>query len=110
MEQSFGRPLETLYSRFDEAPVGAASIAQVHRAVTTDGRDVAVKVIRPGVIDQFNRDIQTYEWAAAHVEMLGGEVARLRPRLVIAHMKRWTARELALRRSEERRGGKERDR
>ncbi|UZW55236.1 2-polyprenylphenol 6-hydroxylase [Sphingobium sp. JS3065] len=98
IEQSFGRPLEALYSRFDEEPVGAASIAQVHRALTTDGRDVAVKVIRPGVIDQFNRDIQTYEWAAAHVEMLGGEVARLRPRLVIANMKRWTARELDLRR------------
>jgi len=98
IEQSFGRPLDALYSRFDETPVGAASIAQVHRALTTDGRDVAVKVIRPGVIDQFNRDIQTYEWAAAHVEQLGGEIARLRPRLVIANMKRWTARELDLRR------------
>ena len=98
VEQSFGRPIEALYSRFDEVPVGAASIAQVHRAVTTDGRDVAVKVIRPGVIDQFNRDIQTYEWAAAHVEQLGGEIARLRPRLVIANLKRWTARELDLRR------------
>ncbi|MCP1471511.1 ubiquinone biosynthesis protein [Sphingobium sp. OAS761] len=98
VEHSFGRPLDALYSRFDEVPVGAASIAQVHRAVTTDGRDVAVKIIRPGVIDQFNRDIQTYEWAAAHVEQLGGEIARLRPRLVIANMKRWTARELDLRR------------
>jgi len=98
IEQSFGRPLEALYSRFDEAPVGAASIAQVHHALTTDGRDVAVKVIRPSVIDQFNRDIQTYEWAAAHIEQLGGEVARLRPRLVIANLKRWTARELDLRR------------
>ncbi|MET0362401.1 MAG: 2-polyprenylphenol 6-hydroxylase [Sphingobium sp.] len=98
IEASFGRPLDSLYSRFDEVPVGAASIAQVHRALTTDGRDVAVKVIRPGVIGQFNRDIQTYEWAAAHLEMLGGEVARLRPRLVIANLKRWTARELDLRR------------
>jgi len=98
IEQSFGRPLEAVYSRFDDVPVGAASIAQVHRAVTTDGRDVAVKVIRPGVIDRFNRDIQTYEWGAAHLEMLGGEAARLRPRLVIANMKRWTARELDLRR------------
>ncbi|HKT75219.1 MAG TPA: 2-polyprenylphenol 6-hydroxylase, partial [Sphingobium sp.] len=98
IEQSFGRPLEAIYSRFDEVPVGAASIAQVHRATTADGRDVAVKVIRPGVTDQFTRDIQTYEWAAAHMEMLGGEVARLRPRLVIANMKRWTARELDLRR------------
>ncbi|RYM09837.1 2-polyprenylphenol 6-hydroxylase [Sphingobium cupriresistens] len=98
IEQSFGRPLDAVYKSFDEVPVGAASIAQVHRAVTTDGRDVAVKVIRPGVIDKFNRDIATYEWAAAHVEMLGGEIARLRPRLVIANFKRWTVRELDLRR------------
>jgi len=98
IEQSLGRPIEALYASFDEVPVGAASIAQVHRATTTDGRDVAVKVIRPGVADQFNSDIQTYEWAAAHLEMLGGEVARLRPRLVIANLKRWTARELDLRR------------
>ena len=98
IETSFGRPLESLYARFDTVPVGAASIAQVHRALTTDGRDVAVKVLRPGVIAQFNRDIQTYEWAAAHVERFGGEVARLRPRLVIANLKRWTARELDLRR------------
>jgi ubiquinone biosynthesis protein len=98
IEASFGRPLEEVYATFDEVPVGAASIAQVHRATTTDGRDVAVKVIRPGVIDRFNRDIQTYEWAAAHVEQLGGEIARLRPRLVIANLKRWTARELDLRR------------
>jgi ubiquinone biosynthesis protein len=98
IEQSFGRPLESMYSRFDEIPVGAASIAQVHRAMTREGRDVAVKVIRPGVTEQFNRDIQTYEWAAAHIEMLGSEAARLRPRLVIANMKRWTARELDLRR------------
>jgi ubiquinone biosynthesis protein len=98
IEASFGRPLEEVYATFDEVPVGAASIAQVHRATTTDGRDVAVKVIRPGVIERFNRDIQTYEWAAAHVEQLGGEIARLRPRLVIANLKRWTARELDLRR------------
>ncbi|MEJ7925384.1 2-polyprenylphenol 6-hydroxylase [Sphingobium sp. AN641] len=98
IEQAFGRPLDAIYATFDENPVGAASIAQVHRATTSDGRDVAVKVIRPGVIDQFNRDIATYEWAAAHVEQLGGEIARLRPRLVIANMKRWTARELDLRR------------
>lgn len=98
VETSFGRPLESVYIAFDENPVGAASIAQVHRAVTADGRQVAVKVLRPGVDKQFARDIETYEWAAAHLEMLGGEAARLRPRLVIANMKRWTARELDLRR------------
>ncbi|MBY6127654.1 2-polyprenylphenol 6-hydroxylase [Qipengyuania aquimaris] len=98
IEASFEQPLESLYSEFDPEPVGAASIAQVHRAVTTDGRKVAVKVLRPGVREQFARDIDTYEWAAAHVEAMGGEAARLRPRLVIANFKRWTNRELDLRR------------
>jgi ubiquinone biosynthesis protein len=98
IEASFGRPLDEIYATFDEVPVGAASVAQVHRATTTEGHDVAVKIIRPGVIDQFNRDIATYEWAAAHLEQVGGEVARLRPRMVIANFKRWTARELDLRR------------
>ena len=98
IESSFGVPLETLYAEFDEVPVGAASIAQVHRAVTADGRDVAVKVLRPGIEDEFARAIETYEWAAAHVEAYGGEAERLRPRLVVAHFKQWTARELDLQR------------
>ncbi|WP_100259837.1 2-polyprenylphenol 6-hydroxylase [Qipengyuania seohaensis] len=98
IEASFEQPLEALYSEFDPEPIGAASIAQVHRAVATEGREVAVKVLRPGVREQFARDIDTYEWAAAHVEAMGGEAARLRPRLVIANFKRWTARELDLRR------------
>ena len=98
VEASFGQPLEALYASFDPEPIGAASIAQVHRAVTADGRDVAVKVLRPGVREKFARDIDTYEWAAAHLEALGGEASRLRPRLTIANFKRWTARELDLRR------------
>jgi ubiquinone biosynthesis protein len=98
IESSFGQPIEALYSRFDEEPIGAASIAQVHRAVTTDGRDVAVKVLRPGIEEEFARAIETYEWAAAHVERLGGEAERLRPRLVVAHFRQWTARELDLQR------------
>ena len=98
IENSFARPLESLFASIEEEPVGAASIAQVHRAVTTDGRTVAVKVLRPGIREKFAEDIQTYEWAAAHLEALGGEAARLRPRLVIANFKRWTLRELDLRR------------
>jgi ubiquinone biosynthesis protein len=98
IETSFERPLEQLYATFDPVPVGAASIAQVHRATTPDGRHVAVKVLRPGVRDKFARDIDTYEWAAAHLEAFGGEASRLRPRMVIANFKRWTVRELDLRR------------
>ena len=98
IEGSFGASLESLYSEFDEVPIGAASIAQVHRAITTEGREVAVKVLRPGIEEEFAKAIDTYEWAAAHVENFGGEAARLRPRLVVAHFKQWTARELDLQR------------
>ena len=98
IETTFERPLEAMFAEFDPEPVGAASVAQVHRATTTEGREVAVKVLRPGVREKFTRDIETYEWAAAHLEALGGEASRLRPRLVIANFKRWTVRELDLRR------------
>jgi ubiquinone biosynthesis protein len=96
--RSFDAPIESLFAEFDPVPVGSASIAQVHRAVTADGKQVAVKVLRPGIRERFARDISTYEWAAAHLEALGGEAARLRPRLTIANFKRWTNRELDLRR------------
>jgi len=98
IEASFGAPLNALFAEFEEVPIGAASIAQVHRAVTTDGRKVAVKVLRPGIEDEFARAIETYEWAAAQVERMGGEAQRLRPRLVVAYFRQWTARELDLQR------------
>ncbi|MFL6760342.1 2-polyprenylphenol 6-hydroxylase [Sphingomonas sp.] len=98
IETSFGAPLEILFAEFDEKPVGAASIAQVHRAVTTEGREVAVKVLRPGIEEEFAKAIETYEWAAAHVERYGGEAQRLRPRHVVAQFRQWTARELDLQR------------
>ena len=92
------RPIDELFAHIDPEPVGAASIAQVHRALTTDGRQVAIKVLRPNIEENFARAIETYEWAAAQVENMGGEAARLRPRLVVAHFKQWTTRELDLRR------------
>jgi ubiquinone biosynthesis protein len=98
IDGSLNKSAAELFDMIDPVAVGAASIAQVHRARTTDGRDVAVKVLRPGIREQFARDIDTYEWAAAHLEALGGEAARLRPQLVIANLKRWTLRELDLRR------------
>ncbi|HEX8258261.1 MAG TPA: 2-polyprenylphenol 6-hydroxylase [Allosphingosinicella sp.] len=98
IEQGLEKPIDQAFSHIDPEPVGAASIAQVHRAVTTDGQQVAVKVLRPGIEDDFARAMDTYEWAAAQVESMGGEAARLRPRMVIAHFRQWTARELDLRR------------
>ena len=97
IEAGLGGPVEQFFSEIDPEPVGAASIAQVHRAVTTEGREVAVKVLRPGIEDEFARAIETYGWAAAHVEIIGGdEAVRLRPRMVIAYFKQWVRRELDL--------------
>ncbi|MGW8135507.1 2-polyprenylphenol 6-hydroxylase [Sphingomonas zeae] len=98
MEAGMGRPPSHFFSSIEEVPVGAASIAQVHRAVTTDGRTVAVKVLRPGVEEDFARAIDTYQWAAAQVEGMSGEAARLRPRLTVENFRRWTLRELNFRR------------
>jgi ubiquinone biosynthesis protein len=98
IEEGLERPVDELFAEIDPEPVGAASIAQVHRAVTTEGKQVAVKVLRPNIEEDFARAIDTYEWGAAQVESMGGEAARLRPRLVVAHFKQWTTRELDLRR------------
>ncbi len=99
VEKALEAPLEKLFREFDEVPVGAASIAQVHRAVTTEGRQVAVKVLRPGIEEDFATALETYEWAAAHLETHGGdEAVRLRPQMVIAHFRQWTRRELDLNR------------
>ena len=98
IEAALEKPLSALFVEIDPVPVGAASIAQVHRAVTLEGRDVAVKVLRPGIEDEFAQALDTYEWAAAQAEALGGEISRLRPRQVIAYFRQWTMRELDLRR------------
>ena len=98
IEGALGKPVEALFASIDPLPVGAASIAQVHKAVTTDGQTVAIKVLRPGVEQKFASDIESYEWIAAHAAARGGELARLRPREVIATFKQWTLRELDFRR------------
>jgi ubiquinone biosynthesis protein len=98
IQQGLEKPLDEVFSSIDEEPVGAASIAQVHRAVTSDGKLVAVKVLRPNIEEDFARALETYDWAAAQVEGMGRDASRLRPRAVVAQFRQWTARELDLRR------------
>ena len=98
LDATLGTPWRSLFSSIDPKAVGAASIAQVHRGVTSDGRAVAVKVLRPDIEADLARAIDTYEWAAAKLEAQGGEFARLRPRAVIGLFKSWTEAELDLRR------------
>lgn len=64
IEAEFGRPVEDVFSSIDEAPVAAASIAQVHRAITRDGGEVVVKVKRPGIEEVINTDIAILRYMA----------------------------------------------
>lgn len=97
VERELGGPLSQFYTSFEEAPIGAASIAQVHKAVTTDGRTVAVKVLRPHIEEIFADAIATYRWAATRLERMGGEAERLRPRIIIETFRQWVDRELNFR-------------
>ncbi len=70
--------VDALFSSFGP-PIAAASVAQVHRATTTDGREVAVKILRPGVERRFAADLHSFYFAARMIERLSTEVRRLRP-------------------------------
>lgn len=75
----FDLPLENLFQSFEDIPVAAASIAQVHFAITAEGAEVAVKVLRPGIEGRFAKDIALLLWLAEWAE-------RLRPRLRRLHI------------------------
>jgi ubiquinone biosynthesis protein len=79
IEAEFSRPLDVLFTAFDETAVAAASIAQVHFARTTDGEHVAVKVLRPGIAAAFARDLDLFLWLAGLGERLQPALRRLKP-------------------------------
>jgi ubiquinone biosynthesis protein len=72
IESAFGRPLDELFDSFDLAPVASASIAQVHRARLKDGREVAVKIRRPGISRVINNDFRILEFISRALVMLPG--------------------------------------
>jgi len=75
-----GQPVEELYASFDDKPVSAASIAQVHYATTLDdGAEVAVKVLRPSIERSLARDIDLMRWLARMVEATQPKLRRLKP-------------------------------
>ncbi len=77
VEASLGRPLKEVFRVFDE-PIAAASISQVHPALTHDGRKMAVKVMRPQVRERFNRDLKAMRRGAEMAEQFSPEAKRLR--------------------------------
>jgi len=99
VERELGGKLEDHFVSFGP-PVAAASIAQVHKAEVIDGgvrRTVAVKILRPNVERRFRRDLDSYAFAARNLEAWYPPARRLRPKAVVANLKRTTDLEMDLR-------------
>lgn len=95
--RDLGAPLEEMFAAFEDEAVAAASVAQVHRARTPDGRDVAVKILRPGIKVRFQRDLAAFAWLAAFAEARIPKARRLRPVAVVETIAESVANELDLR-------------
>ncbi|MGA2552762.1 MAG: ubiquinone biosynthesis regulatory protein kinase UbiB [Burkholderiaceae bacterium] len=96
IESSLRRPISALFASFDQIPVASASIAQVHLAVLHDGREVAVKVLRPNMRNAIDRDLDLLHTAAGLVELLWSDGKRLRPREVVGEFEKHLHDELDL--------------
>jgi ubiquinone biosynthesis protein len=98
VEAELGAPLPDLFAEFDREPFAAASLSQVHRARLCDGRTVAVKVQRPGVRVQVERDLALLATLARRVERLQPRLKAFRPSAAVAELTEYTKRELDFRR------------
>jgi ubiquinone biosynthesis protein len=96
VEQAFGRPIDAVFARFDAEPVASASIAQVHFAQLKDGREVAVKVLRPGMLAVIDDDLSLMRTLARWVERASADGKRLKPREVVAEFDNYLHDELDL--------------
>ena len=84
IEQAFGRPIHEVFGSFEAEPVASASIAQVHFATLPGGREVAVKVLRPGMLSAIEGDMALLRRLAVWVERASVDGKRLKPREVVA--------------------------
>ena len=100
IERAFGKPLDAVFSHFEQVPVASASIAQVHFATLLDGRhggrEVAVKVLRPNMLPVIEKDLSLMRMMAGWVESLSADGKRLKPREVVAEFDKYLHDELDL--------------
>ncbi|MCU0975064.1 MAG: ubiquinone biosynthesis regulatory protein kinase UbiB [Steroidobacteraceae bacterium] len=96
VERALGRPVGELFASFDENPLAAASIAQVHAATLADGREVVVKVLRPGMREAIGRDLEVLYALARLAKRYWTESSRLRPLEVVSEYEKTITDELDL--------------
>ena len=96
VERAFNAPIGTLFAQFDPRPVASASIAQVHFATLKSGREVAVKVLRPGVLASIESDLYLLHTLARWVERVWVDAKRLKPREVVSEFDTYLHDELDL--------------
>jgi len=96
IEEALGNPVAELFGSFDETPLAAASIAQVHAATLIDGRAVVVKVLRPGMREMIGRDLEVLHALAALAECYWSESRRFRPIEVVSEYEKTVLDELDL--------------
>ena len=95
-ERAYGRPVTEVFEQFDEQPLAAASIAQVHTARLRTGEEVVVKVIRPGVREKIERDLEVMYVLAGLALDYSTEGHRLRPVEVVREYEKTILDELDL--------------
>jgi ubiquinone biosynthesis protein len=100
IERAFGKPLDAVFSHFEQVPVASASIAQVHfatlRSGRHQGREVAVKVLRPNMLPVIEKDLSLMRMMASWVERLSADGKRLKPREVVGEFDKYLHDELDL--------------
>ncbi|HWG70784.1 MAG TPA: ubiquinone biosynthesis regulatory protein kinase UbiB [Steroidobacteraceae bacterium] len=79
VEAAFALPIGDIFGRFEAEPLAAASIAQVHVAALEDGREVVVKILRPGMREIIDLDLEVLDTIARLADQYWGEAHRLRP-------------------------------
>ncbi len=96
LNEAYGEPVDVVFARFDFEPFAAASIAQVHTAALDDGTEVIVKLLRPGVREQIEQDLDVMFAVARLADRYWENSKRLRPRELVAEYEKTVIDELDL--------------
>ena len=96
LERAYRKPVDQVFAEFDSTAIASASVAQVHFARLHDGREVAVKILRPGIGQVIDNDLALLDAGASLIELLWADGKRLRPHEVVAEFAKHLDAELDL--------------